>query len=274
MKLSDTKAFQRISVIYGIENTVTSKWYVGSCLDFKDRFERHRYYLKHNNHHSTKLQRAYNLYGEDVFEVHVLHNLTEGEDRFELEQQYIEEYNCVENGYNMLDRCIYVDNFKLSESAKANFLEYIKTLKKSVIAINRVTGNIDNTFDSIGDAANYYKTSSSNISRVCKGSLNYIKNHVFVYSEDFDVTKDYRVVHHCKGKEKPLSQILKMRHNKRCTMVYKYDLKGNLVNSYFSISEAARQNNISANLLRYKINKGREANGFLYSKSNNAANAA
>lgn len=274
MKIGDTKSFERIPVIYGIYNTISDKWYVGSCIDMKDRFERHRYYLRHGNHHSEKLQRSYNIHGEDAFEVHILHKLSKDEDRFKLEQEYIEKYNCVVNGYNMLDRCIYVDNFKLTESAKANFLEYIKTLKKSVIAINRFTGNIDNTFDSVTDAATYYKTSSSNVSRVCKGSLKYTKNHVFVYSEDFDITKNYIVEHHCKGKQKPLSQKLKMRHSKRCTTIYKYDSKGNLVNSYFSISEAARQNNIVADLLRHKINKGKEVGGFLYSRRNKSTNAA
>lgn len=266
MKIGDTKLFEKIPVIYGIYNTISKKWYVGSCLNMKDRFERHRYYLRHNNHHSSKLQRAYNKYGEDAFDVVILHNLLENEDRFLLEQQYIEKYDCVVNGYNMLDRCIYVENFKLSDSAKSNFLNYIKTLEKSVVAINRFTGNIDNMFDSISEAAIYYKTSSSNISKVCKGTLNYIKDHVFVYSQNFDITKDYRVNHHCKGKEKPMSQRLKMRHNSKCTNIYKYDLNGNLIASYFSISEAARQNNLKPDFLRSRINRHKEVDGFLYSR--------
>ena len=164
MKLYDLKSFQRIPVIYGIENTETSKWYIGSCLDMKDRFQRHRYYLRHNMHHSEKLQRSYNMHGEKAFEVHTLHILTADEDRFVLEQKYIEKYNSVSNGYNMLEKCIYVDNFKLSEVAKSNFLKYIETLEKRVIAIDRFTGKIENAFNSITKAAEYYHTSTSNIS--------------------------------------------------------------------------------------------------------------
>lgn len=266
MKIGDTKSFERIPVIYGIHNTVSDKWYIGSCLDMKDRFERHRYHLRHNNHHSTKLQRSYNIYGEDAFEIHILYNISEGEDRFELEQQYIEKYDCVNNGYNMLDRCIYVDNFKLSDTAKANFLAYIKTLEKSVIAIDRFTGNIDNTFDSIAEAANYYKTSTSNISRVCKGFYRYIKDHVFVYSEDFDVTKDYKVEHWAKGKQKPESQKEKMKHSKRCCPIYKYTIEGQLIDTYYSIKEAARQHNIQEATLRYRIKKGIETCGFIFTR--------
>lgn len=268
MKLSNTKSFERIPVIYGIQNTINSKWYIGSCNDFKDRFERHRYYLRHNQHHSTKLQRAYNLYGEDAFEISILHNLTPEEDRFAEEERYINEYDSVKNGYNMLDKCVYVNNFQLSEEARNNFLSYIKTLQKSVIAINRFTGEVDNIFDSVNSAAAYYKTSSSNISRVCKGNLNYIKDHVFVYSENFDITKNYKIEHHCKGKPKSQSQIEKMRHSKKCRPVYQYDTKGNLVKSFYSVKEAERQLGIKGDILRYWAKCGTIHDGYIYKRNN------
>lgn len=264
MKLSETKTFQRIPVIYGIQNNITKKWYIGSCFDMKDRFQRHRYYLRHNMHHSVKLQRSYNKYGEDSFDVFILHFLAEGENRFKIEQEFIEMYNSVEEGYNILERCIYVENFTLSEEARNNFLKYIKTLEKSVISINRTTGEIDGTFKSITEAANYYHTSSSNISRVCKGSLNYIKDHVFLYTADFDETKDYRVEHHCLGKPKSAEQREKMRHKSNCSPIYKYTVNGDLIAQYYSISDAARQNGFSADWLRHKINSKKEIEGCLY----------
>lgn len=271
MKIGESKSFLRIPVIYGIQNTKNSKWYIGSCLDMKDRFERHRYYLRHNMHHSSKLQRAYNLYGEDTFEVQVLHFLSDLElkDRFTLEQQYIEEYNSVKDGYNMLEKCIYVDNFSLSETAKEHFLAYIKTLEKSVIAINRVTGQIDNTFESITKAAEYYHTSTSNISRVCRGSLNYIKDHVFVYTKDFDNTKDYRVENYWKGRPKSDTQKEKMRHSRHCCAVYQYTQNGELVHTYYSIQDAARYNDINGDALRYRINKHQLVNGYIFSREGN-----
>lgn len=266
MKLSETKSFQRIPVIYGIQNSVTKKWYIGSCLDMKDRFQRHRYYLRHNMHHSEKLQRSYNMYGEDSFDVSILHFLTDGEDRFKIEQEFIEKYNSVKGGYNMLEKCIYVENFTLSEEAKSNFMKYIETLEKSVISINRKTGEIDGTFKSVTEAAKYYHTSSSNISRVCKGSLNYIKDHVFLYTSDFDETKDYRVEHHCSGKPKPVQQREKMRHNRKCSPIYKYDMDGKLITQYYSISDAARQNGFSVDWIRQRINRKKEVEGYIYSK--------
>jgi len=267
MKLNETKSFLRIPVIYGIQNTKSCKWYIGSCIDMKDRFQRHRYYLRHNSHHSPKLQRAYNLYGEDSFEVHILHFLQENEDRFILEEQYIKDYDSVANGYNILDKCKHVDGFTFSMKAKEHFLEYIKTLEKSVIAIDRFSGNIDKTFESITQAAKYFNTSTSNISRVCKGNLNYIKDHVFVYTKDFEETKDYRVQNHWKGKPKSEAQKEKMRRNSKLNCpIYKYDLKNNLISEYYSISDAARQHNMSADSLRYQINKHQIVNGFLFSR--------
>lgn len=271
MKIGDSRSFLRIPVIYGILNTKNLKWYIGSCLDMKDRFERHRYYLRHNMHHSDKLQRAYNLYGEDTFEVQVLYFLSNQElkDRFTLEQQYIEKYNSVKEGYNMLEKCVYVDNFSLSETAREHFLAYIKTLEMSVIAINRSTGQIDNTFESITKAAEYYHTSTSNISRVCKGTLKYIKDHVFVYTKDFDSTKDYKVENYWKGRPKSDAQKEKMRHNRRCCTIYQYTQDGELVHTYYSINEAAICNNMSSDALRHKINKHQTVNGFIFSKEQN-----
>ena len=88
------------SGIYQIRNLVNGKVYVGSSVNMYDRWCEHRSELKHNRHHSQKLQCAYNKYGEHnlIFEV------IEQVDTLELldkEQYYINLYNSVENGYNI-----------------------------------------------------------------------------------------------------------------------------------------------------------------------------
>lgn len=267
MKINEIKSFLRIPVIYGIHNTVTNKWYIGSCLDMKDRFQRHRYYLKHGKHHSSKLQRSFNLYGENAFDVQILKHLSEDDDRFILEEEYIKKYNSINNGYNILETCKEVNYFKLSEKAKSNFMKYIDTLKRSVICIDRFTGNIVNEFSSISDAARFYKTSSSNISRTCKGKINYIKDIVFVYKEDFDESKNYIRQTHNKGIKFSEEHKRKMgMSNPRNKAVYKYDLKGNLLEVYYSRSEAERQNSFKKEYLRTRIDK--PINGYIYSYKN------
>lgn len=255
MKFSEIKSFLRIPVIYGIHNTITNKWYIGSCLDMKDRFQRHRYYLKNNNHHSQKLQKSYNLYGEDAFEVQVLRFLNEDDDRFTIEENYIKEYNSVLNGYNILDKCKNVNSFYLSEKSKNNFMKHINSLKKEVICINRFSGKIEKEFSSITEASKYYKTSTSNISRVCLGYLNYIKDTVFVYKEDFDESLNYKKEHHYKGIKFSDSHRRKMGlNNPKSKIVYKYDLNYNLIETYYSRSEAERQNGFKKEFLRRRMN--------------------
>ena len=60
------------SGIYQIMNTVNGKRYIGSAMNFHIRWKRHLNYLNKNKHHSIKLQRAWNKYGEDAFEFIIL----------------------------------------------------------------------------------------------------------------------------------------------------------------------------------------------------------
>ena len=53
--------------IYRIQNKITNDFYVGSSLHFKQREKQHLYNLKHNKHHSSYLQNAWNKYGEENF---------------------------------------------------------------------------------------------------------------------------------------------------------------------------------------------------------------
>lgn len=55
------------SGIYEIVNTANGKRYIGSAISFKDRWKRHRSRLRAGDHHSIKLQRAWNKYGEASF---------------------------------------------------------------------------------------------------------------------------------------------------------------------------------------------------------------
>lgn len=54
--------------IYFITNKVNGKQYIGQTEDFKTRQKRHLEDLRKGIHHSSKLQAAYDEYGEDAFE--------------------------------------------------------------------------------------------------------------------------------------------------------------------------------------------------------------
>lgn len=55
------------SGVYSITHTRTGKVYIGSAVNFANRFQVHRSRLKRGNHHSKKLQSAWDKYGPGEF---------------------------------------------------------------------------------------------------------------------------------------------------------------------------------------------------------------
>lgn len=172
--------------IYIIYSELKDKCYIGSAFNIKNRLIRHLNYLKRNAHHSLKLQRAFNKYGKNYFKIGVLQYCTKNE-LSDLEKIWIDKLNSYKDGYNSTDVCRDYKNFNLTTE---QIQKRISKSQKKVIALD-FEGCIFKKFNSVSEAANFFKTSSSNISRCCKGSLNYMKDHLFVYEKDYDPTKDY-----------------------------------------------------------------------------------
>ena len=60
------------SGVYYIRNIVNNKQYIGSSINLRERWRKHRESLKRNDHGNSYLQRAWNLHGENAFEWGVL----------------------------------------------------------------------------------------------------------------------------------------------------------------------------------------------------------
>lgn len=60
-------------VIYKIINKVNGKFYLGSTVQFDRRRKMHIWKLIKGTHHSSYLQNAFNKYGIDAFEFHILY---------------------------------------------------------------------------------------------------------------------------------------------------------------------------------------------------------
>lgn len=190
-KLNDT--FEKINGIYKISNIKTNLVYIGSSNNLQRRLHRHFYELSHNIHKNYKIQNDFNSFGLDSFYVEILitfENITIQELRNQ-ERYYIEKYNSLQNGYNLVP----VDDFnfthkQLSEYAKKGNADKMR----KVMAFNKDSGEFIQEFESVSSAAAFYNTSSSNISRVCNGKVNYIKGCVFCYSEEYDKNKCYKYI--------------------------------------------------------------------------------
>lgn len=75
--------------IYKIENIINNKIYIGSCSNFNVRKGSHLCLLRQGKHHSIKLQRSFNKYGEANFIISLIEKC-EKENLIIREQFYID----------------------------------------------------------------------------------------------------------------------------------------------------------------------------------------
>ena len=103
--------------IYLIRNAVTSAVYVGSTVNFKQRSYAHCRMLAKGEHHSPKLQRAYNKYGKDVFFIEPVVYCDKANLAF-YEQRFMDYFKENGNLYNVQPEAYTPRNSKLSEDHK------------------------------------------------------------------------------------------------------------------------------------------------------------
>lgn len=191
-------------VIYCIQNNINGNIYVGSTIDYNRRIKSHLNQLNQNKHCNIHLQRAWNMYGKENFDIFILRNSNK-EMLLSDEQWCLDiikpEYNICKIAGNTLglkwdeERRIkqmkYISNRSelhnknLSISMKNN-LELIKISSdrcklmcennKRKIEVLDLNENVLFTFNSILETANYFKTNKSNVqARACgriKGPFN------------------------------------------------------------------------------------------------------
>ena len=76
------------SGIYKIVNKINGKCYIGSAINTKRRWWRHKTSLIHNKHFNSHLQHAWNKYGRDNFEFILVENVSIDK-LLEIEQTYL-----------------------------------------------------------------------------------------------------------------------------------------------------------------------------------------
>lgn len=87
--------------IYMLVNKTNGKKYVGSSRDCARRKSEHVSKLRRGNHVNKKLQAAWNKYGEASFEFVVILSILNQDEIEGIEQQFLDELNAVETGYNL-----------------------------------------------------------------------------------------------------------------------------------------------------------------------------
>ncbi len=93
--------------IYIILNMMTGKYYLGSALRLRERWNIHQCDLRKGKHHSRKLQSSWNKHGADVFKFIVVRHVDATQLRV-LEQRYLDKYQPHVHGYNMNENANHV----------------------------------------------------------------------------------------------------------------------------------------------------------------------
>lgn len=88
------------NVIYKIRNVVNGKFYVGSTVDSRVRFQTHRRNLKKGKHQSPHMQAAWNKYGEDCFKFEIIEIVECSENLLTAEQKWLDEHAGKPHCYN------------------------------------------------------------------------------------------------------------------------------------------------------------------------------
>lgn len=90
------------SGIYCIYNTVNGKFYIGSAVNFSDRFSNHKWYFSNANHKNKYLQAAWNKYRESNFQIFIVEYCDKDKLR-EREQWWLDISKCYDRniGYNI-----------------------------------------------------------------------------------------------------------------------------------------------------------------------------
>lgn len=118
------------SGVYVIQNNANGKRYIGSAVKTTDRICRHRWELRKGIHHSEKLQRAWDKYGEGAFEFRVL-LVCSPTDLLFYEQLLLDGYKSAVDGYNVLATAGNCLGAKRSAESRQRMSEAQRGMKRS-----------------------------------------------------------------------------------------------------------------------------------------------
>ena len=205
-------------IIYGIENLVNDKLYVGQTRnELNKRVNEHKCLLRNNGHSNLYLQNSWNKYGENKFRFFILEDgFTCLEDLSEAEKFWIDVLSLTDSdqGYNLTYGG--ENNYTLPKEVKDKISNNHSKYWLGVTGKDHPSFNIKRSkeFKEKLRRANLGKVLSTNTRKKISNSL---KNNINV----------------------------KISREKQCKQVLQFDLDGNLIKEWRSISDISNKLNIS-----------------------------
>jgi group I intron endonuclease len=77
------------SGIYKIVNKINGRYYIGSSINIRKRWNEHKRTLRQNNHDNSFLQKSWNKHGEETFIFEIIENVVDVTKLLEREQHYL-----------------------------------------------------------------------------------------------------------------------------------------------------------------------------------------
>ena len=199
--------------LYKIENLLNCKKYIGFTANVDKRLKLHFSQLRRNIHHSEKLQRAFNKYGESNFSTEILLEIECEYDHIKkLEIEYIKNFNSLDDGYNMT----------IGGDGVVGITGGNHWNSKKVFVYSR-DGDLVNYFHSLAECAIFFNSTTGEISSFLRGKC-------FIMSDLYYLTSK------CEG-------IFFSGFHK----IFKYSLDGYFIESYANTNHAIEKMKLSYN---------------------------
>jgi group I intron endonuclease len=229
-----------ISGIYTITCLINNKIYVGKSKNLFTREDDHFQSLKNKSHHNYHLQKAFDKYGEKCFIYEILvecdENLLYSEEHYWCNLLNVHNRNY---GYNI--RPTHPEG---KSGVSENTKKLISNAFKKPIIILNPRGEFIDRCESITETHNKFKIGTSTISKILLGKYKTYTKYILLYEKDYEKNKQYSLP------TKP-----KERYRKGVEVLM-YDLEGNLIREWKSLTEAA--NFISSKVYSlFRVIKGR-----------------
>lgn len=200
-------------IIYKITNKLNNKIYIGQTINFKKRMQEHLSLRKNIKIHKNQpIDLAINKYGKENFSFEIIDKAKNQEEIDILEKKYIKKFNSlIPNGYNIL---------KGGRNQRGAW-------NMRAIEVYDLNANYIETCESPSEYARLHNEySDGGIRDCCNGVNSKHKDKIFKWKDDSKTIVPY---------EKPKSSRMKI--------VYQYDLYGNYLNSYESVTKASEITN-------------------------------